>query len=63
MVSFPKPPFSFDLQREVGLLLAHKSYREVPEKTSSELLIATWNIANLGQQERAEDHYRLIAEI
>jgi endonuclease/exonuclease/phosphatase family metal-dependent hydrolase len=62
---FEKPKFTypFKLDKELDALRDHKKVREVPKPSSGRLLLATWNIANLGVQEREEEHYRLIAEI
>lgn len=65
MPAFPKPNFvyNFDVNTEIQNLKTHKSKRHIPEKTSDKLLIATWNVANLGLQKRWNEHYKLIAEI
>jgi len=65
MVSFAKPNFTFDFDfnAEVFALKAHKSLRNIPEKNEQTLLLATWNIANLGLQKRGEDHYRILANV
>ncbi|MFD0990401.1 endonuclease/exonuclease/phosphatase family protein [Mariniflexile jejuense] len=65
MPAFPKPNFvyNFDINTEIQNLKTHKSKRHIPEKTNDKLLIATWNIANLGLQKRWNEHYKLIAEI
>ncbi|MCB4808065.1 endonuclease/exonuclease/phosphatase family protein [Tamlana sp. 62-3] len=65
MPSFAKPKFSFPfiLNDEINHLKAHKTLREIPDKVDDKLLIASWNIANLGLQDRHTDHYKLIAEI
>ena len=65
MVSFKKPPFSFPftLSTEKQHLLAHKATRNIPAKNDTQLLLCTWNIANLGLHDRMEDQYQLIAEI
>lgn len=67
MVSFPIPKFEyrFDLQQEIEALHAHKARasRFIPPKSEQEILIATWNIANLGMHRRGAEHYQLIAEI
>jgi endonuclease/exonuclease/phosphatase family metal-dependent hydrolase len=62
---FPRPafPFEFDVDGEVRRLRAHKRTRAVPARRSHQLLIASWNIANLGTQQRDRSHLRLIAEI
>lgn len=65
MPSFPKPTFvfPFDVPTELQHLRAHKVVRKIPERQSDRLLIGSWNIANLGLQDRTSDHYELIAEI
>ncbi len=65
MVSFEKPrfTFNFDFDSEIEILKMHKGIRQIPTKSNDTLLIATWNIANLGLHKRTEDHYRLIAEV
>ena len=65
MPSFPKPKFSFpfNFNDEVNNLLAHKTKRHIPNKSNNELLIASWNIANLGLQKRHLDHYKILAEM
>jgi endonuclease/exonuclease/phosphatase family metal-dependent hydrolase len=65
MPDFEKPvfPFGFNVQDEIAALRGHKQVRGVPERTPAELLIATWNIANFGTQQRENEHLELIAEI
>lgn len=65
MPEFPKPkfPFQYDVGGEMNSLRQHKETRLVPEKSPSSILLATWNIANLGAQERRDSDYQLIAEI
>ena len=65
MPAFPKPKFSydFDLNEEINALLSHKDKRGIPQKNDNSLLIATWNIANLGLQKRWDEHYQMISEI
>lgn len=65
MPSFPKPkfPFSFQLTEEIDHLLRHKEKRKIPEKTDDKLLVASWNVANLGLQKRDDVHYKLLSEI
>lgn len=68
MPPFPKPRFAYeiDVARE---LVAVRDYerdkpgRDVPDKRGDNLLLATWNIANLGVQHRSPQAYRLLAEI
>lgn len=68
MPSFPKPSFSFNYntQSEVQHLRNYRDNapgRRIPNKANNRLLIATWNIANLGQQQRRPKDYQLLAEI
>jgi endonuclease/exonuclease/phosphatase family metal-dependent hydrolase len=65
---FPKPRFdySYDLDRELAALHAYpqqKPDRKIPKKSRDKLLVATWNIANLGVQDRLDSDYALMAEI
>jgi hypothetical protein len=62
---FPKPKFAnpFDIEHELAAIRKHRKTREVPAKADDQLLVATWNIANLGVQRRTPEAYRLIAEI
>ncbi|HSS81766.1 MAG TPA: endonuclease/exonuclease/phosphatase family protein [Gaiellaceae bacterium] len=68
MPPFPKPRFdySYDLAREVAALRdyrKHKPGRQIPAKATGRLLVATWNVANLGVQDRLDSDYALIAEM
>jgi endonuclease/exonuclease/phosphatase family metal-dependent hydrolase len=65
---FPKPRFAYDydLERELAALRAYrkqKAGRAIPAKGRDKLLLGTWNIANLGVQDRLESDYALIAEV
>lgn len=68
MPPFPKPSFSFLYQADVEIQALRK-YRDtkpgraIPKKATNRLLIATWNIANLGIQQRRGEDYKLIAEM
>jgi endonuclease/exonuclease/phosphatase family metal-dependent hydrolase len=65
---FPKPTFTYDYRLDAQLE-ALRRYRDtepgrsIPAKSSDRLLLATWNVANLGVQERRPADYRLIAEV
>jgi endonuclease/exonuclease/phosphatase family metal-dependent hydrolase len=62
---FPKPdfPFTYDVAAEVAHLRAHRQTRLIPARAAARLLVATWNIANFGAQERRDQDRALIAEI
>jgi hypothetical protein len=67
-VTFPKPAFSYEYHVEAQLKALHGHQvdhpdRAIPSRTASRLLVATWNVANLGAQERRDKDHRLIAEI
>jgi hypothetical protein len=68
MPPFPKPSFPFAYQADIEIK-ALKQYRDtkpgraIPKKANHRLLVATWNIANLGAQQRRVDDYKLIAEM
>ncbi len=68
MPSFPKPKFEFEY--EAGIEIKRlRSYRDtkpgrlIPPKDKSRLLVASWNVANLGEQKRRDPDHELIAEI
>jgi endonuclease/exonuclease/phosphatase family metal-dependent hydrolase len=68
MPPFPKPRFAYDYDhgRELAALRAYTKYkpdRKIPRKSADTLLLATWNIANLGVQDRLDSDYALIAEM
>ena len=60
MPPFPRPRFDFtyDVARERAALRAYrrdKPGRQIPAKAKDRLLIGTWNVANLGVQDRLDD--------
>lgn len=65
MPPFPKPSFNFayQIQTEVAALRQHRATRLIPAKATDRLLLATWNIANLGVQHRRGHDYQLMAEM
>jgi exonuclease III len=68
MPPHPKPRFSYTIRPsvEVQALRRYRDQapgRQIPAKGAGHLMLATWNIANLGVQERSEEAYHLIAEI
>jgi len=62
---FPKPKFDFEynVDAEIVRLREHKQARAIPNREEGKLLVATWNIANLGAQQRRDPDLSLIAEI
>jgi hypothetical protein len=70
MPPFPRPSFEYDysVQAQINALReyeATKPGRDIPDKAADRLLIATWNIANLGRpgQDRRPKDFMLIAEL
>jgi endonuclease/exonuclease/phosphatase family metal-dependent hydrolase len=65
MPPHPKPRFKYkyDVAAELRALRAHRDQRDIPAKRADRLLLATWNVANLGVQERSESDHELIAEV
>ncbi|HEX8854128.1 MAG TPA: endonuclease/exonuclease/phosphatase family protein [Thermoleophilaceae bacterium] len=68
MPPFPKPKFAYDydLGQEVKALRKWRDKepgRQIPAKADGKLLLATWNVANLGVQDRSDDDCALIAEV
>jgi endonuclease/exonuclease/phosphatase family metal-dependent hydrolase len=65
---FPKPRFAYDYDpaAQIAALRVYrkiKAGRQIPAKSSKTLLVATWNIANLGVQDRLDSDYALMAEL
>ena len=67
---FRKPSFAYDydVAHEVAALRTYpeqpgREDRAIPAKAPGHLLVATWNIANLGLQRRDDEDYRLLAEV
>ena len=68
MPSFPKPSVAFDYQvgAEIDALRDYrdtKPGRSIPDKSRNRMLLASWNIANLGLQKRRTKDYQLLAEM
>src|SRR4051794_11350808 len=68
MPPFPAPKFkySYSAAAEIKALRTYRDTAEgqaIPAKAAGRLLVATWNIANLGVQDRLESDYRLLAEM
>ena len=68
MPPFPKPKFdyTYDPAAEVKALRRYRDTEPghgVPAKASNRVLLATWNVANLGVQDRLDSDHQLIAEI
>lgn len=59
----PSPPYNIRLSLEKSNLTKFYKKRGVPRSGRNKLLIASWNIANLGAQHRNEDALKLIAHI
>jgi hypothetical protein len=65
---FPKPAFAYEYEvdAQIAALRGYeqtKPGRTIPAKATDRILFGTWNIANLGVQERRDKDYRLLAEI
>jgi endonuclease/exonuclease/phosphatase family metal-dependent hydrolase len=67
MPPFKRPTFDADFPvdaaREIKALRAHAKARGIPKRSPDKLLIATWNIANLGVQQRGDADYAVLAEM
>ena len=59
----PSPPLVIKVAKEKQALTRHFRKRLVPESESGKLLLASWNIANLGAQGRPDKALELIAHI
>ena len=65
MPSFPRPrpDLVYDLATEKAAIDSWFARRNVPGSTGGRLLLASWNIANLGEQKRDPQDLELIAHI
>ena len=67
MPPFPAPKwdadFPIDVAKEREALRAHAKQRGIPARAAGKLLLATWNVANLGVQKRGPKDHSLLAEI
>ena len=65
MPSFPRPrpDLNYDLATEKTALDSLFAERQVPSSQSGRLLLASWNIANLGEQKRDPQDLALIAHL
>jgi endonuclease/exonuclease/phosphatase family metal-dependent hydrolase len=67
MPPFKRPTFDADFPvdsaKEIKALRAHAKARGIPKRSADKLLLATWNIANLGVQQRSDPDYAVLAEI
>ncbi|MBL4708418.1 MAG: endonuclease/exonuclease/phosphatase family protein [Flavobacteriales bacterium] len=60
----PKPTYDYNLSDEIQNLDLLFTNRNVPQGNQpSKLLLASWNIANLGDQKRSDNDLKLIAHI
>lgn len=59
----PEPRHHFQHQSELNRLNAHFAHRNLPDKAADRLLLCSWNIANLGVQDRTPTALKLIADI
>jgi endonuclease/exonuclease/phosphatase family metal-dependent hydrolase len=65
MHAFEKPTFDYDvdLPSELQRVRAHQQHRGIPAATDANTIIATWNLANFGLQEREDVHLAIMAEV
>ena len=59
----PDPAFRFRTAHEIEALDAHFDLRNVPPKSDDTLMLACWNIANFGVQNRSDNAIALLAHI
>ncbi len=67
MPPFPKPKFPYDWNKDTELQAIRTLQAEtrfgIPTVNHNQILVGTWNVANLDTQKRNEDCFPLIAEI
>jgi len=57
----PEEGFVFSAADEIAALEAHFALRQVPAKSDDSLLLCSWNIANLGVQQRSDAALQVLA--
>jgi len=64
-IEHPGFEFDYDVELEASCIRAHQLHRNIPERKPNNLLIASWNFANLGDsgQQRSLSDLMLMAEI
>jgi hypothetical protein len=65
---FPKPTnfdYTIQVEKERNALRERREFRQIPERQEGHLLLATWNVANLGakEQPREPEWFELIAKV
>lgn len=65
MRTHTEPDFDYqvDFDAERQRIVEHRDTRWIPERTEDNLLLATWNLAALGEHDRALWHLGLMAEM
>ncbi|MDH3416636.1 MAG: endonuclease/exonuclease/phosphatase family protein [Gammaproteobacteria bacterium] len=59
----PVPKHTYNSTKEKTAITRHFTKRQVPKSMNGRLLLASWNIANLGAQDRTPNAKKLIAHI
>ena len=59
----PVPRHQYVVRTEKSALSKHFTKRKVPPRNKKQLLLASWNVANLGAQTRTPEAKALIAHI
>jgi endonuclease/exonuclease/phosphatase family metal-dependent hydrolase len=59
----PVPKHTYNSKSEKTAISKHFTHRKVPKSRAGHLLLASWNIANLGAQDRTPNAIKLIAHI
>lgn len=59
----PTPKHTVKVNADRAALNAHFTAREVPKSRNGRLLVASWNIANLGAQKRTDDALKVVAHL
>ncbi|NLT05155.1 MAG: endonuclease/exonuclease/phosphatase family protein [Solirubrobacterales bacterium] len=59
----PRFDYRYQLKTELEALREHATLRRVPTRKADRLLVATWNVANLGVHKRRPKDYALLSEV
>jgi endonuclease/exonuclease/phosphatase family metal-dependent hydrolase len=64
-IEYTGPDFAYNLDNECDAIKGHQDHRGIPRKRNDNLLLASWNLCNLGDenQKRRLDDLKIMAEV
>lgn len=64
-IDYDGPDFDYDVNNELCAIREHQIHREIPRRTPEKMLLASWNLCNLGdeKQPRRPEDLELMAKV